>query len=77
VLARTLRRNRIADGFNLYAKLRFPRTKRLTIASRKTGQFYHLSGMRRQLRNAILRASSPDRFLNRVAWIYGYDPLAN
>jgi len=77
VLARTLRRNRIADGFDLYAKIRFPRTKRLTIASRKAGQFYHLSGMRRHLRNAILRASSPDRFLNRMAWIYGYDPLAS
>ena len=77
VLARTLRRNRIADGFDLYARLRFPRTKRLTIASRKAGQLYHLSGVRRQLRNAVLRASSPDRFLNRMAWIYGYDPLAS
>ena len=35
VLARTLRRNGIADGFELYAGLRYSRTRRLTLACRK------------------------------------------
>ena len=45
VLARTLRRNGIADGFELYVRLRYERTRRLTLASRKAGWHYHLDGL--------------------------------
>jgi 2-polyprenyl-6-methoxyphenol hydroxylase-like FAD-dependent oxidoreductase len=76
VLARTLRRNGIADGFELYVRLRYERTRRLTLASRKVGWQYHLEGVGRTLRNGVLRAMSPSRFLNRLSWIYSYDPLA-
>ncbi|MBL8907984.1 MAG: FAD-dependent monooxygenase [Rhizobiales bacterium] len=77
VLARTLRRNGISDGFELYVRLRYERTRRLTLASRKAGWQYHLDGLPRKARNGILSATSPDRFLNRLSWIYSYDPLAD
>jgi salicylate hydroxylase len=76
VLARTLRRNGIADGFEFYVRLRYERTRRLTLASRKAGWHYHLDGLGRKARNGLLKAMSPDRFLNRMSWIYSYDPLA-
>lgn len=77
VLARTLRRNGIADGFELYVRLRYARTRRLTLASRKAGWHYHLDGLARKFRNGMLRAMSPNRFLSRMSWIYSYDPLAD
>jgi len=77
VLARTLRRNGISDGFELYVRLRYERTRRLTLASRKAGWHYHLDGLARKARNGVLKAMSPGRFLNRLSWIYSYDPLAD
>jgi len=77
VLARTLRRNGIADGLELYARLRYGRTRRLTLASRKAGWHYHLRGLGRKARNGLLRSTSPNRFLNRLDWIYSYDPLSH
>lgn len=77
VLARTLRRNGISDGFELYVRLRYERTRRLTLASRKAGWHYHFDGLARKLRNGMLRAMSPNRFLCRLAWIYSYDPLVD
>ncbi|MFO0994844.1 MAG: FAD-dependent monooxygenase [Hyphomicrobiales bacterium] len=77
VLARTLRRNGISDGFELYVRLRYQRTRRLTLASRKAGWHYHLDGIARKARNGLLRAVSPNRFLGRLSWIYSYDPLAD
>jgi len=77
VLARTLRHNGIADGFELYVRLRYERTRRLTLASRKAGWHYHVDGLARKVRNGLLKTMTPNRFLNRLSWIYGYDPLAD
>jgi salicylate hydroxylase len=77
VLARTLRRNGIAEAFELYVRLRYGRTRRLTLASRKAGWHYHLDGLPRKFRNGALRVISPTRFLNRLSWIYSYDPLSD
>lgn len=52
------------------------RVRRISIAaaSRRLAPVYHASGPFRLLRNALLRATSSERLLDRMAWIYAYDP---
>jgi len=76
-LARAVERaNGIAQAFSAYEALRKPRTRRIAQASLRLGRAYHAGGPLRIARNAVLRMTDPARFLDRMAWIYGFDPSA-
>ena len=72
----TQRADTIADAFRAYEKLRRPRTARIAVDSRRLGRIYHAGGAVRVVRNAILRLTDPAGFLDRLAWIYDFDPAA-
>jgi 2-polyprenyl-6-methoxyphenol hydroxylase-like FAD-dependent oxidoreductase len=77
-LTRAARRaDTIAQAFGAYEGLRKPRTRRVAQASLRLSKVYHASGPVRVARNAILRMTDPKSFLDRMAWIYGYDPLSD
>ena len=65
-----------ADGdaeqaFRLYQAARGPRTARVYTASRTQGGIYHARGIKRLIRNQIMRRQSPEQWYKRVEWIYG------
>ncbi|CAN5318092.1 3-hydroxybenzoate 6-monooxygenase [soil metagenome] len=64
----------LADAFKDYETARHTRTARVASASQRLAKFYHARGVSRHLRNAALGAMPPARFLDRMAWIYEYDP---
>jgi salicylate hydroxylase len=63
-------------GFSGYEQKRYARTARIQSASRRIAKMYHAHGAVRHARNAVLRSLPSDRFLDRMAWIYGHDPTA-
>lgn len=63
------------QAFAAYEAARIARTTALADASRRLAGFYHARGPLRLARNGLLRLMTPDRFLDRLAWIYAYDPL--
>jgi 3-hydroxybenzoate 6-monooxygenase len=71
----TERGDTIAQAFSAYEDLRKPRTRRIATASLSLSRAYHAWGPLRLARNAVLRMTDPARFLDRMAWIYGYDPI--
>jgi salicylate hydroxylase len=76
-LARCVERaNTIAEAFRAYEILRKPRVRRIARASLRLGRIYHAGGPLRAARNALLRMTDPARFLDRMAWIYDFDPLS-
>ncbi|WP_119389546.1 FAD-dependent monooxygenase [Taklimakanibacter lacteus] len=77
VLSRCTRQaDSIATAFLAYERLRQPRTARIVRDSRRLGRLYHAGGALRVVRNALLRLSDPAGFLDRLAWIYDFDPAA-
>ena len=62
----------IADALSRYAGLRAPRSLRVARAAERNGRLYHLGGPLAPMRNAVLRASSPDRLINTYDWLYGW-----
>lgn len=76
-LARSAERiDTIAGAFSAYEALRKPRTRSIAAASLRLGRAYHAGGPLRLARNALLRMTDPARFLDRMAWIYDFDPSA-
>jgi salicylate hydroxylase len=76
-LARCAQRSdSIAEAFTAYETLRQPRTRRIAETSLSLSRVYHASGLLRIARNLVLRMTNPNGFLDRMAWIYGFDPLA-
>lgn len=63
-----------AEAFNAFAATRFQRTSRLQLQSRQQGRIYHLGGITAALRNAALRLMPDTMFLDRLAWIYDWQP---
>ncbi len=59
-------------AFRRYEQIRRPRITRVQKTSRTMGKIYHMRGLARHARNARLRYGSPDRFLARYDWLYGY-----
>ena len=57
-------------AFKRYEALRQPRTARLRKASRVQGGVYHAGGIKRLIRNQIMKRLSAEQWYNRVAWIY-------
>jgi 2-polyprenyl-6-methoxyphenol hydroxylase-like FAD-dependent oxidoreductase len=68
------RSDTIAGAFSTYEALRKPRTQRICAESSRLGRIYHAKGLLRLARNAILRLTDQAGFLDRLAWIYGFDP---
>ena len=76
-LARCAQRaDSIAEAFTAYEALRQQRTRRIAEASLRLSRVYHAGGLLRTARNAVLRLTKPEGFLDRMAWIYGFDPLS-
>ena len=58
--------------FPAYNKKRALRTARVQLQSREIGQHvYHPEGAHAELRNAIMRAKSPEDWYNIIDWLYG------
>lgn len=66
----------IAAAFEAYARMRVHRTARVQIQSRLIGDhIYHPAGGHAALRNAIMRAMTPDDYYDSLQWLYGHTGL--
>jgi 3-hydroxybenzoate 6-monooxygenase len=62
-----------AAAFQAYQKMRYLRTGRVQIMARVYGEFYHASGVARELRNMMLGARSVEQSFEAMEWLYGED----
>jgi salicylate hydroxylase len=63
-----------AAAFRAYQQARYLRTGRVQIMARVYGEFYHASGVARELRNMMLGSRSPDEATEAMDWLYGEQP---
>jgi 2-polyprenyl-6-methoxyphenol hydroxylase-like FAD-dependent oxidoreductase len=63
-----------AAAFAAYQQARYLRTGRVQIMARVYGEFYHASGVARELRNMMLSARTPEQAYEAMEWLYGEDP---
>lgn len=54
-----------------YESARTLRTARVQLTARAMGAFFHMQGVPAQVRNALMRARSPDDY-SMLDWLYGY-----
>ncbi len=67
-----------ARAFEAYRAKRVHRTARIQIQSRLIGDhIYHPAGGSAALRNAMMRAMTPDDYYDRLQWLYGGTGLAD
>jgi salicylate hydroxylase len=57
-------------AFGAYQETRYKRTGKVQMSARLYGEFYHASGVNRELRNDFLRARTVDQTLDGMAWLY-------
>jgi len=62
-----------AAAFQEYQAARYLRTGRVQIMARVYGEFYHASGVARELRNMMLSARTPEQSYEAMQWLYGED----
>jgi 2-polyprenyl-6-methoxyphenol hydroxylase-like FAD-dependent oxidoreductase len=62
-----------AAAFQAYQAARYLRTGRVQIMARVYGEFYHASGVARELRNMMLSARTPEQSFEAMEWLYGED----
>jgi salicylate hydroxylase len=62
-----------AAAFQEYQACRYLRTGRVQIMARVYGEFYHASGVARELRNMMLSARTPEQSYEAMQWLYGED----
>jgi len=62
-----------AAAFQAYQQARYLRTGRVQIMARVYGEFYHASGVARELRNMMLGARTPEQSYEAMEWLYGED----
>jgi 2-polyprenyl-6-methoxyphenol hydroxylase-like FAD-dependent oxidoreductase len=60
-----------AAAFRAYQQARYLRTGRVQIMARVYGEFYHASGVAKELRNMMLGARTPEDAMAGMEWIYG------
>jgi 3-hydroxybenzoate 6-monooxygenase len=60
-------------AFRAYRDARYLRTGRVQIMARVYGEFYHASGVARELRNLMLGARTPEQAFESMEWLYGED----
>ncbi|KAB2764463.1 3-hydroxybenzoate 6-monooxygenase [Brucella anthropi] len=63
-----------AVAFHRYQNARYLRTGRCQLTARLYGEFYHATGVRRELRNLMLAGRTPEQSFESLAWLY--DPIA-
>jgi 3-hydroxybenzoate 6-monooxygenase len=64
-------------AFKSYEKQRIPRAYRVVLSSRELGRVYHAEGVERLVRNAWLKAKTPEEFYQSMKWIYGGTGLSD
>jgi 2-polyprenyl-6-methoxyphenol hydroxylase-like FAD-dependent oxidoreductase len=62
-----------AAAFQAYQEARYLRTGRVQIMARVYGEFYHASGVARELRNIMLGGRTPEQAFESMQWLYGED----
>ncbi len=62
-----------AAAFEAYQAARYLRTGRVQIMARVYGEFYHASGVARELRNMMLSARTAEQSFEAMEWLYGAD----
>jgi 3-hydroxybenzoate 6-monooxygenase len=62
-----------AAAFKAYQAARYLRTGRVQIMARVYGEFYHASGVARELRNMMLGGRTPEQAFESMEWLYGED----
>ena len=62
-----------ARAFEAYQAARYLRTGRVQIMARVYGEFYHASGVARELRNMMLSARTAEQSFEAMEWLYGED----
>ena len=62
-----------AAAFRAYQEARYLRTGRVQIMARVYGEFYHASGVGRELRNLMLGGRTPEQAFESMQWLYGED----
>lgn len=68
----------LVEAFEAYRNDRFARTARVQTYSRLMGEYiYHPDGGKAAMRNATMRAMSPEDFYDRIEWLYGGSGLSN
>jgi salicylate hydroxylase len=60
-----------ASAFLAYQQARYLRTGRVQIMARVYGEFYHASGVAKELRNMMLASRSAADAMEGMAWLYG------
>ena len=71
-------RGNIDAALEAYRQARVLRTARVQLQSRAIGDhIYHPAGAHAQLRNAMLRAKTPDEMYDTVGWLYGGSGLSD
>jgi salicylate hydroxylase len=63
----------LAAAFRAYQAARYLRTGRVQIMARVYGEFYHASGVGRELRNLMLGSRTPEQAFESMQWLYGED----
>jgi 3-hydroxybenzoate 6-monooxygenase len=67
------RQGDFAAAFEAYQEARYLRTGRVQIMARVYGEFYHATGVARELRNLMLGARTPEQSFDAMEWLYGED----
>ncbi len=62
----------IAAAFRLYESKRIVRDARVVLSAREMGRIYHAKGVERQVRNAMWKGRTPERFYDAMEWLYGW-----
>jgi 2-polyprenyl-6-methoxyphenol hydroxylase-like FAD-dependent oxidoreductase len=60
-----------AAAFQAYQQARYLRTGRVQIMARIYGEFYHASGVAKELRNMMLSSRTPEDAMAGMEWLYG------
>jgi 3-hydroxybenzoate 6-monooxygenase len=58
-------------AFKAYENERIPRAYRVVLSARELGRVYHADGVERVVRNAWLKAKTPEQFFASMQWLYG------
>jgi salicylate hydroxylase len=61
-------------AFLAYQRARYLRTGRVQITARVYGEFFHASGVAKELRNLMLGSRSQDDAMAGMEWLYGKQP---
>jgi salicylate hydroxylase len=61
-------------AFLAYQQARYLRTGRVQITARVYGEFFHASGVAKELRNMMLGSRTPDEAMAGMEWLYSKQP---